>query len=119
MHGGLPLTGALAEIGLLFAVVAGHGAVSAIDTRRAYEAGISKVLPRERPEFRAVADWPVALAAALDRLETLHPFAKRAVLEGLVTTIAHDGMMTQAEVDLLRTLCAVLQLPLPALLGRA
>lgn len=119
VHGGLPLTGALAEIGLLFAVVAGQGAVSAIDTRRAYEAGISKVLPRERPEFRAVADWPVALAAALDRLQTLHPFAKRAVLEGLVTTIAHDGMMTQGEVDLLRTLCAVLQLPLPALLGRA
>ena len=118
MHGGLPLTAALGEIGLLFAVVAGQGAVSAIDTRRAYEAGISKVLPRERPEFRTVADWPVALAAALDRLETLHPFAKRAVLEGLVTTIAHDGVMTQGEVDLLRTLCAVLQLPLPALLGR-
>jgi hypothetical protein len=119
VHGGLPLTGALSEIGMLFAVVAGQGAVSAIDTRRAYEAGISKVLPRERPEFRAAADWPVALAAALDRLQTLHPYAKRAVLEGLVTTIAHDGMMTQGEIDLLRTLCAVLQLPLPPLLGRA
>ncbi len=117
-HGGLPLTAALGEIGLLFAVVAGQGAVSAIETRRAYEAGISKVLPRERPGFRTVADWPASLNAAFDRLQTLHPFAKRALLEGLVTTIAHDGVMTQGEVDLLRTICAVLQLPLPALLGR-
>jgi hypothetical protein len=41
------------------------------------------------------------------------------VVEGLVATISHDGEMTLTEVDLLRTLCAILQLPLPALLGGA
>ena len=118
-HGGLSLAAASQELGTLFAVVAAHGAVTALDTRRAYEAGISRVLPRHRPEFAAVADWPPALDAACTRLARLHPYAKRSVIEGLVATIAHDGVMTLSEVDLLRTLCAVLRLPLPAMVGGA
>jgi Zn-dependent protease with chaperone function/uncharacterized tellurite resistance protein B-like protein len=118
-HGGLSLAAAAQDIGTLFAVVAAHGAPSALETRRAYEAGISRVLPRHRPGFTAVADWPPALDAACTRLARLHPFAKRSVVEGLVATISHDGELTISEVDLLRTLCAVLQLPLPAMLAGA
>jgi Zn-dependent protease with chaperone function len=118
-HGGLSLAAASQELGTLFAVVAAHGAVTALETRRAYEAGISRVLPRHRPEFAAVADWPPALDAACTRLAGLHPYAKRSVVEGLVATISHDGELTISEVDLLRTLCAVLRLPLPAMLAGA
>jgi hypothetical protein len=49
----------------------------------------------------------------------VRPFGKRSVVEGLVATISHDGELTISEVDLLRTLCAVLQLPLPAMLAGA
>jgi Zn-dependent protease with chaperone function len=118
-HGGLSLAAASQELGTLFAVVAAHGAATALETRRAYEAGISRVLPRHRPEFTAVSDWPPALDAACTRLASLHPYAKRSVVEGLVATISHDGELTISEVDLLRTLCAVLQLPLPAMLAGA
>jgi Zn-dependent protease with chaperone function len=118
-HGGLSLAVAAQELGTLFAVVAAHGAVTALETRRAYEAGISRVLPRHRPEFVAVADWPPALDAACTRLAGLHPYAKRSVVEGLVATISHDGELTISEVDLLRALCAVLRLPLPAMLAGA
>ena len=118
-HGGMSLQDVEQDIGTLFAVVAAHGAPTALETRRAYEAGISRVLPRHRPAFNAVSDWPPALHAACERLARLHPYAKRSVVEGLVATIAHDGVMTLGEVDLLRAVCAVLQLPVPAMLGAA
>ncbi len=118
-HGGETLAAAADELGALFSVVATQGAVTALEARRAYEAGIGRVLPRHRPPLRSVADWPPVLDAACTRLARLHPYAKRAVVEGLVATIAHDGQMTSTEVDLLRTLCAILQLPLPPLLADA
>jgi Zn-dependent protease with chaperone function len=118
-HGGESLAGAADDLGTLFSVVATQGAPTALEARRAYEAGIARVLPRHRPPLRSVADWPPVLDAACTRLAKLHPYAKRVVVEGLVATISHDGEMTLTEVDLLRTLCAILQLPLPALLGGA
>lgn len=118
-HGSESLASLADELGTLFAVVATQGAATALEARRAYEAGISRVLPRHRPPLRTVTDWPPLLDAACNRLAKLHPCAKRVVVEGLVATIAHDGQMTVTEVDLLRTLCAILQLPLPPLLGAA
>jgi hypothetical protein len=49
----------------------------------------------------------------------LHPFAKQAVIEGLVKTIASDDVMTEAEAELLRTVCALLHCPLPLIMGFA
>jgi Zn-dependent protease with chaperone function len=118
-HGSESLASVADELGTLFAVVATHGAATALEARRAYEAGISRVLPRHRPPLRTVTDWPPLLDAACTRLARLHPYAKRVVVEGLVATISHDGQMTLTEVDLLRTLGAILQLPLPPLLGAA
>ena len=118
-HGADKLTARAAEIATLFAVVAAAGAADEVDARRAYEAGLSRVLPGLRPAFVRPVDWPVALDTALTRLETLHPFAKRAVVEGLVTTIAHDGQLVLAEAELLRAVCASLQCPLPPLLPDA
>lgn len=115
-HGIGTLAAASADIAVLFAVVAREGAADDPDARRAYEAGMSLVLPRDRPPFSPPADWPVALDGALNRLAVLHPFAKRALIEGLVATIAHDGELALAESELLRTVCAALQCPLPPLI---
>jgi hypothetical protein len=56
------------------------------------------------------------LSAALPKLEQLHPFAKKAVIEGLVKTIADDEMLMDEEAELLRTVCALLHCPLPPML---
>jgi hypothetical protein len=47
----------------------------------------------------------------------LRPLAKKGVIEGLVSTVAHDRRLAVAEGELLRTVCAVLHCPLPPILA--
>ena len=115
-HGKLTLEDAESEIALLFATLAQIGAPDERAARMAYEVGISTVLPMRRPPFAPAEDWPRKLSAALPRLEQLHPFAKKAVIEGLVKTVASDEVLTDEEAELLRTVCALLHCPLPPLL---
>ena len=75
------------------------------------------VLPMRYPEYTALSDWPRQLSEALPRLERLDPMAKKRVMDGLVKTITTDEVMTEAESELLRTVCALLHCPLPPLLG--
>ena len=110
------LQSAAGDIAVLFAVIAQQGNSDAVEARRAYEAGISRVLPMERAAYTVNSNWAAALAPALTRLQNLQPFAKRALIEGLVVTIAHDGQLTLPEAELLRTVCATLQCPLPPIL---
>jgi hypothetical protein len=116
LHGTLTLEDAESDIGVLFAIVAQIGAHDEHSARTAYEVGISSVLPMRRPPYAAVADWQSRLSAALPKLEQLHPFAKKAVIEGLVKTIADDEMLMDEEAELLRTVCALLHCPLPPML---
>ncbi|MGH8136585.1 MAG: M48 family metallopeptidase [Steroidobacteraceae bacterium] len=116
-HGTLSLEDAQSDIHVLFAALAQLGSQDEHGARMAYEAGMSGVLPMRRPAYAALADWPRQLNDALPRLEALHPFAKKAVIDGLVKTIASDQVMTEAEAELLRTVCALMHCPLPPLLG--
>jgi Zn-dependent protease with chaperone function len=116
LHGSLTLEDEEGDIALLFAIVAQIGAADERAAATAYEVGISTVLPMRRPPYAAVGDWQAKLSAALPRLEQLHPFAKKAVIEGLVKTIANDEMLMDEEAELLRTLCALLHCPLPPML---
>src|SRR5207237_121790 len=109
-HGTVSLEDAQNEISVLFATLAQLGAQDERAARMAYEAGMSTVLPMRRPAYSAIEDWPRRLS------EALHPFAKKVVIEGLVKTIASDGILTEAESELLRTVCALLHCPLPPLL---
>jgi hypothetical protein len=115
-HGTLTLEDTMDEIALLFAILAQIGAQDERAARMAYEVGITSVLPMRRPEFVRVEDWQKQLSAALPRLERLHPFAKRAVIEGLVKTVANDEWLMDEEAELLRTVCALLHCPLPPIL---
>ena len=118
-HGTATLDEMREPIALLFAVLAGQGAdpADAVTARRAYEEGLATLFPRERPEYAEVPDWANTLGGALDRLATLRPLAKQLLVEGLVRTIAHDGQLSAGEAELLRTVCAVVQCPLPPLLN--
>jgi Zn-dependent protease with chaperone function len=115
-HGTLTLEDESNEISLLFATLAQIGAQDEQAARMAYEVGIASVLPMRRPPFAVTPDWQQKLSAALPRLEQLHPFAKKAVIEGLVKTVANDEMLMDDEAELLRTVCALLHCPLPPLL---
>jgi Zn-dependent protease with chaperone function len=115
-HGNLSLEDGTADIQVLFATLAQFGANDSREARMAYEAGMQAVLPMRRPAYLEVEDWPRRLAASLGRLEKLQPFAKKAVIEGLVKTIAHDDLLNISEAELLRTVCAALHCPLPPLL---
>ena len=115
-HGTLSLEDAENEIFLLFATLAQVGAHDERTARMAYEAGMSVVLPMRRPPYAVVEEWARKLGAALPRLEQLHPFAKKVVIEGLVKTISNDDVLTEEESELLRTTCALLHCPLPPLL---
>ncbi len=117
-HGSASLLQEADAIHLLFCVLAEQGATDKAVAARAYEAGISVVLPQHRPAFHEVAEWPAKLRDALARLVHLRPFAKKVLIEGMVRCIAHDRTLSVAEGELLRTVCAVLHCPLPPILGQ-
>jgi len=116
-HGTVSLEGAQEEINVLFATLAQLGAQDEHSARTAYEAGMTVVLPMRYPEYTALSDWPRQLSEALPRLERLEPLAKKRLMDGLVKTITTDEVMTEAESELLRTVCALLHCPLPPLLA--
>jgi uncharacterized tellurite resistance protein B-like protein len=112
-HGTVSLDDAQDEINVLFATLAQLGAQDEPSARIAYEAGMTVVLPMRSPEYTPLNDWPRQLSDALPRLEQLEPMAKKRVIDGLLKTITSDEMMTEAESELLRTVCALLHCPLP------
>ncbi|HET7809305.1 MAG TPA: M48 family metalloprotease [Steroidobacteraceae bacterium] len=117
LHGNASLLQETDSIHVLFCVLAAQGTADAALAARAYEAGVSVVLPQHRPAFAEVPGWPTALKDALARLVHLKPFAKKVLIEGMVRCIAHDRTLSVAEGELLRTVCAVLHCPLPPILG--
>ncbi|MGC4028776.1 MAG: M48 family metalloprotease [Steroidobacteraceae bacterium] len=114
--GNATLTDVEPQLGIVFAVLAQQGSRNAEEARRAYEAGLAPLLPQHRPAYGVLDSWPQLLDGALAKLATLRPAAKQLLVEGLVRTIAHDAMLAPAEAELLRTICAVLEVPLPPVL---
>ena len=106
------------ELTVLLGVLASAGHRDEAEARRAYLAGMQRVLPREHLPYAPRADIARALDAVWAPLDTLDPLAKQALVEGLVAAISHDGRVAIAEAELLRTICAVLHCPLPPMLER-
>jgi Zn-dependent protease with chaperone function len=115
-HGKLGINERIEQLGIVFAVLARHGARDAGQARYAYEAGIAPLLPRQRPGYAVIEDWVPVFDSALDDLRGLQVMAKQLVIEGLVRTIAHDEWLAAEEAELLRAVCAVLECPLPPVL---
>jgi Zn-dependent protease with chaperone function len=117
LHGSASLAQEADAVHTLFAILAAQGTSDDAGARRAYEAGMSVVLPEGRPAYRQIETWPQALGDALARLATLRPMAKKVLVEGLVRCIAHDQKLSVEEGELLRTVCSVLHCPLPPILA--
>ena len=106
------------EVATLLCVVAQSGHDGADAARHAYLAGMQRVLPSEHLPYKPRAEGVGALDTVWPALDALDPLARQAVVEGLTAAISHDGRITVAEAELLRTICGVLHCPLPPMLER-
>ncbi len=113
------LKDATAPVVTLLAVVAQAGHDNPADAPRAYIAGLTRVFPRLNAPYAPPADRQTALELAWPELDALEPLGKELLIEGLVAAISHDGQVTVAESELLRTVCASLHCPLPPMLEQA
>jgi Zn-dependent protease with chaperone function len=115
----LPLSAVQKDVQVVFSVLAQHGNADLAAARRAYEAGVHHLLPRERPSFVNLSHWPQPLDLALSRLDQLAPIMKEQLVEALVKTVTHDQQLTLGEAELLRAVCATVHCPLPPLVAPA
>ena len=74
------------------------------------------MLPRDHLPYAPPAGGVQALDAVWEPLDALDPLAKQAMVEAITAAIAHDGRVSVAESELLRTICGVLHCPLPPVL---
>ena len=111
---------------VLFAALAVYGHDSAAQARAAWAAGLARLspalavdLPKELPVRPGEGGWQERVDQALDQLLPLRPLDRRRIVEALGVTAMHDGWLSVAESELLRTVCAVLDCPLPPLYAQA
>ena len=110
------LPGVERELRDLLAILARHGHEDEGAARQAYVCGLREVLPGAALEYRPPVDWSLALDRALPKLDLLAPAGKELVVQAMTSAISADGLVSVAEAELLRTVCAALHCPLPPLL---
>ncbi|HET6784221.1 MAG TPA: peptidase M48 Ste24p, partial [Pseudoxanthomonas sp.] len=76
------------------------------------------VLPRDHLPYAPPPEGVLALESVWEGLDALDPLAKQVMVEAITAAISHDGRISVAESELLRTICGVLHCPLPAMLER-
>lgn len=103
----------------VYAVVASHGHDDAESARQAYAQAMQEALPSATLPYDPPDDWQAALDDALKALNRLAPRSKELLIRGLARAVAADGTVTVAEAELVRTICAVLNCPLPPLIRQA
>ena len=107
-----------AEFATLLSVVAHAGHDDPVAAQRAYLAGLQRVLPRDHVSYAPPAAGVLALDEVWEPLDALDPLAKQVLVEAVTDAVAHDGRVSVAESELLRTICGVLHCPLPPMLER-
>ncbi|MBN8887337.1 MAG: M48 family metallopeptidase [Rudaea sp.] len=107
------LTECVAEISSVVAIVARYGSDDAAEAMRAFKLGMHEVLPDARTDYAPPEDFVRILDLALPKLDRLMPVGKELLVRGLTRAIGADGMVSVAEAELLRTVCAALHCPLP------
>ncbi|MDB6164466.1 MAG: family metallopeptidase [Xanthomonadaceae bacterium] len=118
-YGRRKLSDVRSEVATLLCVVAQAGNDTTDDARRAYLAGIQRILPSDALPYLPREEGILSLDAIWELLDALDPLAKQALIEAITATISHDNRITVAESELLRTICGVLHCPLPPMLQGA
>ena len=102
-------------------IIADHGHPDAADANAAFRAGIEVF-----GEWANIDQMPVVagltvtrLDEALDILSKINSAGRQSMVQALTRTIAHDNKITATEAELLRAVCASLDIPLPPILPDA
>ena len=101
---------------LVLTVLAAFGHDDTVGATRAFQLGLSAVLPDATDRYEPPTDWQDRLDQALVRLDRLAPAGKEILVQAMTQVVREDGQLRVAEVELLRVICAALHCPLPALL---
>jgi Zn-dependent protease with chaperone function len=107
------LSQAPAAVAILLAVLAQAGSEDPAAAERAFKTGLQRVLPGATYPYAPPAQGVLALENAWPSLMGLPPEDQQTLVGGVVATIADDGKTTLTEMELLRTMCAILHCPLP------
>ncbi len=107
------LSGAQDAVTLLLTVVAYAGNPDPTAAARAYQAGLARTLPGSTAPYAPPAEGVTALESAWPVLSGLAPDETQRLVAGVVAVISDDGVTTVTEMELLRTICALLHCPLP------
>jgi Zn-dependent protease with chaperone function len=110
------LANCIDEVRDLFALMARWGNDNHAGAQRAFFAAMHEALPEATVAFAWPDDWQHALDNALKELDRVSPAGKELVVRGLTLAISDDGMVSVAESELLRVVCAALHCPLPPML---
>jgi len=103
-----------ASLMLVCAVLAVYGQDDADAQRRAWIMAMQQAFPGEPLEWSPPpAAWQAPFEQALADLDGLQPPAKELAVQSFVGVVRADGVVTAAEADLLRVICASLHCPLP------
>jgi Zn-dependent protease with chaperone function len=99
----------------LLAVLAQAGHESADRAERAFQAGLRRALPDRVVGFHPAERGVTALEDVWVPLDGLAPAEKERLVQAAVDVISADRELTVTELELLRTICALLHCPLPPL----
>ncbi|MDN5924879.1 MAG: peptidase M48 Ste24p, partial [Xanthomonadales bacterium] len=100
----------------LFALIAYYGNDNAERAKQAFLHAVEMALPGQVLMYARPDAWQAALDTALHKLDRLGPPGKELVVRGLTRAISDDGVVSLAESELLRVVCAALHCPLPPIL---
>jgi len=106
------------EIGLALGMLAHHGHHDPKVAGLAFAAGSGPLSTKGRPILLPPPGMRTfaAFEGAMERLARASPAVKRRVVEACARCVAHDGVTTVAEAELLRVVCELLDCPLPPFL---
>lgn len=114
------LAASRAAAGALLATLAQVGHRDPAAAAAAFQAGTARLFPGgQHPAYRPPSEGVRALESVWGPLDGLNPADKQLLVEAMVTVVAHDEQVTVAELELLRTVCALLHCPLPPLAEQA
>jgi len=102
-------------VATLLAILAQAGHADPAAAQAAYLAGLAQVVPGRHLPYAPPPAGAVALEGLWPALDAMDGPEKQFLVTGVVTVIGHDGVMTVSEIELLRTVCALLGCPLPPL----
>jgi Zn-dependent protease with chaperone function len=99
----------------LLATLAYVGNQNPAAAEQAFHAGIAALYPQQRLPYAPPAQGVSALEQVWASLDGLGPDDKERLVQAMVAVIGNDGQLTVTELELLRTICAMLHCPLPPL----